>query len=74
MRLKAYYYEFEPTGVEEIDRILSAVACAGKAYHHTESWYDETPSYELFFRGDNPIEWIQNAAHDAASILKEQDQ
>lgn len=72
MRLDAYYYGFEPTGDEQIDRILSAVACAGKAYHHTECWGDEivygTPNGapELFLRGSTPIEWIQNAANDAA--------
>ena len=70
MRLKAYYYGFEPTGVEEIDRILSAVACAGKAYHYTDSWCNETPAYEDFFRGDCPVDWIQNAANDAAAALK----
>jgi len=35
LRMEAYYYEFEPTGVLEIDLILSAVAHAGKVYHHT---------------------------------------
>lgn len=28
MRLDAYYYGFDSTGVPEIDRILSAVACS----------------------------------------------
>ena len=37
----AYYYSFDPTGVEEIDMILAAIAWAGKAYHHTEWWNDE---------------------------------
>ena len=73
MRLDAYYYGFDPTGDEDIDRILSAVACAGKAYHHTESWCEEmsygTPNGapEPFLRGLTPIEWIQNAAIDAAA-------
>ena len=66
MRLNAYYYAFEPTGVEAIDRILSAVACAGKAYHLTEDWGEKTPPYEDFLRGECPIDWIQNAANDAA--------
>lgn len=69
MRLGAYYYGFTPTGNEAIDRILSAVACAGKAYHYTESWNEETPPYEDFFRGKTPVEWIQNAADDAAAAL-----
>jgi hypothetical protein len=73
MRMDAYYYGFEPTGVEEIDRILSAVACAGKAQHHTEGWVDAmdygtpTGAPEPFLRGASPAEWIQNAANDAAA-------
>lgn len=76
MRMNAYYYGFEPTGVVEIDRILSAVACAGKAYHHTESWGEEVMAYgtptgapEHFLRGKTPVEWIQNAAKDAAAAV-----
>jgi hypothetical protein len=64
-RMDAYYYGFEATGVEAIDRILSAVASAGKSYHHTESWCDDTDPPE-YLRGANPVEWIQNAANDAA--------
>lgn len=65
MRLDAYYYGFEPTGQDAIDKILSAVACAGKAFHHTESWTDEAiaPNYHT---GANPAEWIQSAAVKAA--------
>lgn len=71
MRLDAYYYGFDPTGVEAIDRILSAVACAGKAYHGTEEW-NETISvpYEPFLRGNSCAEWIQNAANDAAAAMR----
>jgi hypothetical protein len=79
MRLDAYYYGFTRTGHEGIDRILSAVACAGKAFHHTNQWTDEvwdgTPRdkrpapYEPFLRGWTPVEWIQNAANDAAALL-----
>lgn len=71
MRMDAYYYGFEPTGVPDIDRILSAVACAGKAVHHTEYWtdeaYDGTAPEGL--RGKTPVEWIQNAANDAAELV-----
>lgn len=78
MRLNAYYYSFEPTGVEAIDRILSAIACAGKAFHLTEDWNDQVydldengqkiPNpYEPFLRGWTVVEWIQNAANDAAA-------
>lgn len=69
LRMNAYYYSFTPTGVEAIDRILSAVACAGKAYHHTDSWSDETVPYEDVFRGACPVDWIQNAANDAAAAF-----
>lgn len=37
-RMEAYYYAFDATGCEPIDRVLSAVAIAGKCAHHTESW------------------------------------
>lgn len=67
-RMSAYYYSFGHTGADAIDRILSAVACAGKAYHHTDCWTDETTPYE-HLRGNSPAEWIQNAADDAASQL-----
>ena len=71
MRMDAYYYGFTPTGVVVIDRILSAVACAGKAYHHTDQWGDECAgeNYEPFLRGNSPAEWIQRAAEDAAKVL-----
>ncbi len=66
LRMDAYYYGFASTGVGLIDRILSAVACAGKAYHHTFDWSAETEPYEKCFRGECPIDWIQNAANHAA--------
>ena len=70
MRMDAYYYEFDETGVLEIDKILSAIACAGKAYHHTEDWCEETEPYEPEHSGKNPVEWIQNAANEAAEVIK----
>lgn len=68
LRMNAYYYSFNSTGVPEIDKILSAVACAGKAYHHTDCWNDENewPPHE----GNTPIEWIQNAANKAAEAMR----
>ena len=69
-RMEAYYYGFNETGVPEIDRILSAVACAGKAYHLTEDWCLKAspwPGHE----GETPVDWIQNAASDAAKKWKE---
>ena len=35
-RMHAYYYGFDRTGLAAIDLILSAVATAGKGYHHIE--------------------------------------
>ena len=68
-RMEAYYYGFTPTGIAAIDRILSAVAWAGKAYHHTEQWNDETDDREPV-RGGSPAMWIENAAHDAAKLIR----
>lgn len=70
-RMNAYYYGFDRTGQVAIDRILSAVAHAGKGYHHTEFWTDPldygAPSH---LRGDSYVECIQNAAIDAADTLR----
>jgi len=67
--MRAYYYGFDPTGIPEIDRILSAVACAGKAFHHTDDWTTEASAYQGHV-GDTPVDWIQNAANDAAAAWK----
>ncbi len=69
-RMDAYHYEFKGTGIALIDRILSAVACAGKAYHHTCDWRDMCPAYDDHLRGNSPQEWIENAAEDAAKELR----
>ncbi len=69
LRMNAYYYSFSTTGCNEIDRILSAVACAGKAFHNTDCWRDECAPYEGHV-GDNPIDWIQNAANDCTTSFK----
>jgi len=69
-RMDAYYYGFSCTGINAIDLILSAVACAGKARHHTEDWGDgDYGPYHNLLRGNSPVEWIQNAANDAAQLL-----
>lgn len=70
LRLDGYYIGFDATGVFEIDLILSAVACAGKAFHHTADWQDECPPYDHRFRGAYPVDWIQNAANDAAQAIE----
>lgn len=69
MRMDAYYYGFYPTGCQKVDIILSAVACAGKAYHHTEDWGEQTtPRPHL--TGESPVDWIQNAASAAAAEMQ----
>ena len=65
-RLDAYYYAFDPTGCPEVDRLLAAVAAAGRAFHHTESWSDD--SHHSDFAGNTPVDWIQN---EATFIAKE---
>ena len=69
IRMEAYYYSFASTGVPAIDVILSAVACAGKAYHHTDDWGDNSSPYHELHRGECPVDWIQNAADDAAKSI-----
>lgn len=68
-RMDAYYYGFDATGSETIDKILGAVACAGKSSHHTENWDEEACVYDDH-TGKTPTEWIQNAAMEAADELE----
>lgn len=72
LRMDAYYYGFGSTGVPEIDKILSAVACAGKAYHHTECWQNDCEPYKGH-SGNSPVEWIWNAAKEAADKWRADD-
>ena len=67
-RMSAYYYRFDPTGIEAIDKVLGAVACAGKAFHLTADWNDECGPYDDH-TGATPIEWIQNAAVEAGDEI-----
>lgn len=72
-RLDAYYYGFDPTGVPEIDAILSAVAHAGKGYHHTEMWSDTPGPDEKWARfgpGRSMVDVIQAAANEAARAMR----
>lgn len=60
--LDAYYYCFDKTCDAAVDGILSAVAAAGKAFHHTEEWGEDA------YNGlGTPVEWIQRAANRAAA-------
>lgn len=72
-RMQAYYYGFVPTGVGVIDKILSAVACAGKARHHTREWADEDDDMDDVYEyhtGKTCEDWIQNAANEAAAEVR----
>lgn len=64
MRLKAYYYGFDFTGCDPVDRILEAVARAGKSAHHTDDW--NTPDGA---DGLSPADRIQQAAQAAAEAF-----
>lgn len=69
LNMKAYHYSFAPTGVIEIDRILSAVASAGRSYHDTYDWNEE---YDYGAnKGMSPVDLIQEAANNAAKFIKE---
>jgi len=70
-RMDAYYYDFDGTGCDPVDKILSAVACAGKAYHHTSDWNEETRPFLDYHSGETPIDWIKNAAQEAAERIEE---
>jgi len=63
MKIRSYYYAFDSTGVDEIDRILSELAAAGKSYHHTDQWADEDDE------GVSPVSLIQEAANLAADRI-----
>jgi len=67
--MQAYYYSFDSTGCDPVDKILSAVACAGKAYHHTDDWYEQS-SPQDDHTGGTPVDWIQNAAIEAAAEIE----
>lgn len=64
LRMNAYYYWFSKTGVREIDEILSAVAMAGKAYHHTSDWGNDD-----YYEGHSVVDLIQEMADRAAMAL-----
>lgn len=72
MTICSYYFSFESTGNKDIDRILYAIAKAGKCFHHTDQWNEET-AYGIFdekLKGNTPVDWIQNAANDLAKSIK----
>lgn len=64
LRMNAYYYCFNKTGDVDIDKILSAVASAGKGCHHTDGWNDKVD----WLSGKSYIDLIQEAANNAAYV------
>lgn len=73
-RMDAYYYGFDRTGVGAVDRILSQVADAGKAYHNTDSWSDRYEDDDPWKRGgrtESHVERMQEAANEAAALVQE---
>jgi hypothetical protein len=72
LRMNAYYFGFAETGCRVVDEILSAVACAGKGYHHTEEWSgNECDDLRLSFptKGKSYVLVIQDAASVAANRI-----
>ena len=65
--LTSYYFNFKPTGDQNIDEILSAVAAAAKAHHSTGGWDEPQTPRENHLIGETYIDTIQNAANRAAN-------
>lgn len=70
LQMRAYYYGFSETGVRPIDLVLRAVSAAGNLFHHTDQWTSEINYPVENVRGLAPVDWIQNAADDAAEAHK----
>lgn len=70
LNFRSYYLGLNATGQYEIDLILSAVARAGKAFHSTEGWIEDTYPEEPFI-GETWKDRIQNAAVVAATALSD---
>lgn len=72
-RMQGYYIGFDRTGVGVVDKVLSELAYAGKAYHHTSDWTDEYD--EKYFPNwedrRSHEQRIQDAATDAAKLFLE---
>lgn len=63
MIVAAYHFSFTTTGREAIDKILAAIADAGKAHHHTEDWSEADGT------GLSCADRIQQAARLAAAEI-----
>jgi hypothetical protein len=72
-RLDAYYYSFDPTGNEDVDKLLSAIARASKAFYSTADWTEECE----WLGGKSYIDLIQERAQviaDKLTAVKESDE
>lgn len=72
--IRSKHFAFNATGDARIDKILLAVAKAGRAYHHTNDWNEECRDIgnDYGLEGDTPVEWIQNAANEAIRATSEE--
>lgn len=72
--ISSYYYNFEATGNKEVDTLLYAIAQAGKCFHSTSQWTEETEwkSMTNTLKGKTPVDWIQNAANDLANSINKE--
>ena len=70
MSLETYFFCFKSTGNAAIDKILSAVDRAAKAYRNTESWMEDSSYVPDPHTGEAPVDWIQNAANEAAEAQR----
>ena len=64
-RMDAYYYGFDETGCDPVDDVLSAVAIAGKCFHHTDEWNDKMEWAD----NKSCADLIQEAAQKAAEAF-----
>lgn len=69
LNFSSYYVNLTPTGAYPIDLVLSAVARAGKAYHHTSDWLEPDAYPEAPFEGDTWRDRIDNAGKRAAELV-----
>lgn len=70
-RMQGYYIGFDSTGLAVVDRILSAIAQAGKAYHNTDMWQEVMEyDYGLIRKGETCEDAIQRAANEAAATIR----
>jgi hypothetical protein len=73
LRMEAYYFGFDLTGVRAVDEVLSAVAWAGKAYHSTEMWGDAYAEEGVLTEASKIQAAARSAAEKFAALTEERD-